>query len=539
MILSSSDMSRYPIIIQPYDAGIYSPPSTEVVQHAGCPPAPCSQLAAPFNFCQSLAEIPVFSDLTPMSAYEIPQSALFADIFGSAPIAPSVFGADVAGAGPDPTAQQLPATHCMTSQANGSAFHALDALMLAPTAHTTVTPPPDVSVQASAAATESLLFGGGFSCALPLATDFLPTLIPSPAMSAGDNLNLASRTPDLHNNSAASEIFGSAPNGDTAYFSPYLSSHVWTSGVAGPRGQLDTDAGIRMLNGLSTATTSHDGRAAALCALSSFREQLQSQHQPLAFRLPTLDAAACAFVPYVSSPVCASDGQQTPSTSSKRRRLEGLAGSNASDVRTLLPEPSQLSAGYALSASSAADMHVQQYRADDLRKTTVSAGHRGMQRRKLAATALWHDNSSYGYARHSSESSDSHSSTGSPAPALSPLPRRPNNKNQPRNTNSNKQKAIFYQWLIDHIDRPFPTDKERESLCIEGMNKRDFNYWFSNTRHRNLECVPNESGHKSYQPRLGFYKNCARLGLYIPWGIPESIKRQLKHASPRTKLAPM
>ncbi|KAJ2641741.1 hypothetical protein GGF44_001982 [Coemansia sp. RSA 1694] len=481
---------------------------------------------------------PVFTDIVPMSAHEVPPSSLFAGLFSSAPMVQPVFGIDGTGAELG-FATQPPATHFLASQANDSALHALNALLSASAVNAAATPPPDSSVPACTAAANSLLFGGGFPCVLPLATDFLPTLIPSPAMSAVDRFRVAPRTPDMHNNGAASEIVGSGSDGDIAHFTQYLNSHLWTSDSVGQHdqwhGQSDIDAGIPKLNEFSTATTSHDGRAETLYTLSSFREQLQQQ--TLALNLPTMDAAASAFMPHVSGSVGAFESQQTPSTSSKRRRVEGLAGSNISDVRNSLTASPSSAAGYALPASNAASVHRQQYTADDLRKTTTAAaGHQDTQRHKRPAVALWHGSDDHGYVRHGSESSDSQPSAGSPAAALYSC-RRLNNKNQPRNTRSIRQRSIFYKWIIDHIDRPFPTDKERESLCVESMCKRDFNYWFSNLRHRSLECFVNEHGHKSYRPRLTFYRTSLRLGLSIPWEIPETIQCQLKHASPRAKPA--
>ncbi|KAJ2880870.1 hypothetical protein H4R27_004455 [Coemansia aciculifera] len=105
-----------------------------------------------------------------------------------------------------------------------------------------------------------------------------------------------------------------------------------------------------------------------------------------------------------------------------------------------------------------------------------------------------------------------------------PTPR----KNQQRNTRSIPQKTIFYKWIIDHIDHPFPTDKDRETLCVDVFDKKDFYWWFSNHRHRNLECSVDERGKKIYTPKLTFYKTCQRLGLDMPWPVPEDIKRQLK-----------
>ncbi|KAJ2031801.1 hypothetical protein GGI08_009343 [Coemansia sp. S2] len=101
-------------------------------------------------------------------------------------------------------------------------------------------------------------------------------------------------------------------------------------------------------------------------------------------------------------------------------------------------------------------------------------------------------------------------------------------KNRHRNTRSIPQKTKFYKWIIDHIDHPFPTDKDRESLCVDVFDKKDFYWWFSNHRHRNLKCTTDERGKKVYTPKLTFYKTCQRLGLEMPWPVPEDIKCQLK-----------
>ncbi|KAJ2733426.1 hypothetical protein IW152_003063 [Coemansia sp. BCRC 34962] len=104
-------------------------------------------------------------------------------------------------------------------------------------------------------------------------------------------------------------------------------------------------------------------------------------------------------------------------------------------------------------------------------------------------------------------------------------------KNRPRNTRSIAQKTKFYKWIIDHIDHPFPTDKDRQHLCIDAFDKKDFYWWFSNHRHRNLICTVDDQGKKQYRPKLTFYKTCQRLGLDIPWAIPEEIKRHLKRTN--------
>ncbi|KAJ2907413.1 hypothetical protein GGI21_003913 [Coemansia aciculifera] len=267
------------------------------------------------------------------------------------------------------------------------------------------------------------------------------------------------------------------------------------------------------------------------------------QQQPLSFNLPTTDAAAAAafeLVSHVSGCVNIYDNQRAPSTSSKRQRLGTLTGSNTPDVRKSLP-----SAGCSPPTSNVVAVHRQRCAADDLTKPATATDNQDAQGgRKRSAAALWHDDDDHKYARHYSESLDSQRSmgsfTGASTPSSPSLPyRRPNNKNQPRNTRSIRQRTIFYKWIIDHIDRPFPTDQERSALCIESMCKRDFNYWFSNLRHRSLECFVDEHGQKCYRPRPTFYKTCLRLGLSIPWAIPESIQCQLTNVSPRTKLARM
>ncbi|KAJ2699140.1 hypothetical protein H4218_002846 [Coemansia sp. IMI 209128] len=113
--------------------------------------------------------------------------------------------------------------------------------------------------------------------------------------------------------------------------------------------------------------------------------------------------------------------------------------------------------------------------------------------------------------------------------------RRPNaqsdkhgSKNRPRNTRSLAQKTRFYQWIITNIDHPFPTDRDRQALCIDAFDKKDFYWWFSNHRHRNLTCTVDDEGKKHYRPKLTFYRTCQRLGLDIPWAIPDEIKRHLK-----------
>ncbi|KAJ2009759.1 hypothetical protein GGI04_000171 [Coemansia thaxteri] len=103
-------------------------------------------------------------------------------------------------------------------------------------------------------------------------------------------------------------------------------------------------------------------------------------------------------------------------------------------------------------------------------------------------------------------------------------------KNLPRKTQSREQKTILYKWIIDHIDHPFPNDDERKDLTDDGFAKSKFRWWFSNHRHRNLECVEDGNGQRSYRPKLTFYKACQRLGVAIPWEIPEDMRRQLKIA---------
>ncbi|KAJ2134314.1 hypothetical protein GGH17_002863 [Coemansia sp. RSA 788] len=100
-----------------------------------------------------------------------------------------------------------------------------------------------------------------------------------------------------------------------------------------------------------------------------------------------------------------------------------------------------------------------------------------------------------------------------------------------RKTLSDAQKRRFYTWLINNIDNPYPNDDERiNELCGDGISKTNFKWWFSNHRHRSLEHCVGEDGRRKFKAKLPFYKACIRLGIDIPWGIPEDIQALLKPA---------
>ncbi|KAJ2655537.1 DNA binding [Coemansia sp. RSA 1199] len=98
-----------------------------------------------------------------------------------------------------------------------------------------------------------------------------------------------------------------------------------------------------------------------------------------------------------------------------------------------------------------------------------------------------------------------------------------------RKTLSDTQKRRFYTWLINNIDNPYPNDDERmNELCGDGISKTNFKWWFSNHRHRSLQHCVGEDGRRTFKAKLPFYKACIRLGIDIPWEIPEDIQALLK-----------
>ncbi|KAJ2498213.1 hypothetical protein GGH96_004524 [Coemansia sp. RSA 1972] len=98
-----------------------------------------------------------------------------------------------------------------------------------------------------------------------------------------------------------------------------------------------------------------------------------------------------------------------------------------------------------------------------------------------------------------------------------------------RKTLSDDQKRRYYTWLINNIDNPYPNDDERtKELCGDDISKTNFKWWFSNHRHRSLEHCVGEDGRRTFKAKLPFYKACIRLGIDIPWEIPEDIQALLK-----------
>jgi len=66
---------------------------------------------------------------------------------------------------------------------------------------------------------------------------------------------------------------------------------------------------------------------------------------------------------------------------------------------------------------------------------------------------------------------------------------------------SKKQKAILMEWLATHKDRPYPTDDEKEALCMETeMSFHQVQRWFQNARTRLLRKSPGQETKKG-RPR--------------------------------------
>ncbi|KAJ2847095.1 hypothetical protein IWW36_004026 [Coemansia brasiliensis] len=97
-----------------------------------------------------------------------------------------------------------------------------------------------------------------------------------------------------------------------------------------------------------------------------------------------------------------------------------------------------------------------------------------------------------------------------------------------RQTLSVPQKRVLYTYMVAHMDSPYPNDDERlNELNIDGLSKQRFKWWFSNHRHRSLELCVDNNGNKFFKPKLPFYKACRRLGVHIPWEIPQDIQAKL------------
>lgn len=99
---------------------------------------------------------------------------------------------------------------------------------------------------------------------------------------------------------------------------------------------------------------------------------------------------------------------------------------------------------------------------------------------------------------------------------------------KPRNTLNQTQQRILYKWVVEHIDHPYPSEKDKAMLSKQGnMATTGFKWWFSNHRHRNMTQVKDKNGNVTYKPNLLFHKKCMKLGVKIPWEIPEDIKANL------------
>ncbi|KAJ1730874.1 hypothetical protein LPJ61_002802 [Coemansia biformis] len=106
-----------------------------------------------------------------------------------------------------------------------------------------------------------------------------------------------------------------------------------------------------------------------------------------------------------------------------------------------------------------------------------------------------------------------------PAPA-GPAPGLAARYGKKRDTLSPETKTAFYQWMVDHMDDPYPKECDRVALTNGTMSKQAFKWWFSNHRHRSLEQYDDDKGNRCFRPAAPFVKACRRLGISIPWDIP-------------------
>ncbi|KAI9501379.1 hypothetical protein BX070DRAFT_254501 [Coemansia spiralis] len=105
-------------------------------------------------------------------------------------------------------------------------------------------------------------------------------------------------------------------------------------------------------------------------------------------------------------------------------------------------------------------------------------------------------------------------------------PASSNNNGEKRHRLTTAEKRQLYQWLVKHIDNPYPSETDRTKLNLN-ISKQKFKWWFSNHRHRSLRTTT-VNGRKRFEPRLQFYKACLRLNVHIDWDIPQDIKAKLK-----------
>ena len=60
-----------------------------------------------------------------------------------------------------------------------------------------------------------------------------------------------------------------------------------------------------------------------------------------------------------------------------------------------------------------------------------------------------------------------------------------------------RNSQILREWLLEHADNPFPTDSEKDSLCLRtGLSISKLNTWFVNSRRRVLAQVGLKNYHK-------------------------------------------
>lgn len=60
-----------------------------------------------------------------------------------------------------------------------------------------------------------------------------------------------------------------------------------------------------------------------------------------------------------------------------------------------------------------------------------------------------------------------------------------------------RNSQILREWLLEHADNPFPTDSEKDALCLRtGLSISKLNMWFVNSRRRVLAQVGLKNYHK-------------------------------------------
>ncbi|KAJ2696316.1 hypothetical protein H4R19_005755, partial [Coemansia spiralis] len=98
-----------------------------------------------------------------------------------------------------------------------------------------------------------------------------------------------------------------------------------------------------------------------------------------------------------------------------------------------------------------------------------------------------------------------------------PAKRRPNK----RYTLPNGMKATLHQWVVNHMDNPYPKESDRIELTAGQVSKQNFKWWFSNHRSRSLNKYIDAEGSRRFTPKPSFVKTCLRHGISIPpsWAL--------------------